>query len=309
MVIILACPGQGSQSPGFLAPWLEIDGVPELLNGYSDAAKIDLVKYGTSGTADEIRDTQVAQPLIVAAGLISLAVLDAFTEGSPQNFSGVAGHSVGEITALAAAGVIDDFTAMSLVGLRGRAMASAASKAQTGMSAVLGGDQEDVIAALTEHGLYAANYNGGGQIVAAGELTALAAFAESAPKGVRVIPLQVAGAFHTAFMADAVSQLQEASQALAPNDPAITLWTNKDGSTIDTGKQALELLVGQLAAPVRWDLCMEAFGEAEVKGIVELAPGGTLSGLAKRAMRGTATVAIKTPEDIEAAAKLLRESL
>lgn len=308
MVIILACPGQGSQTPGFLSPWLEIDGVRELLESYSDAAQVDLIKYGTTADADQIRDTQVAQPLIVAAGLVSLAVLDDFTGSSAQSFAGAAGHSVGEITALAASGVIDDFTAMSLVGLRGRAMAAAAAKIDTGMSAVLGGDQDEVVAYLNDLDLTAANYNGSGQIVAAGELSALAKLSENPPKGTRIIPLQVAGAFHTAFMADAVADLQSATSSLEANDPVITLWSNKDGSVVSDGKSALDFLVGQIASPVRWDLCMSSFQAAEVSGIVELAPGGTLVGLAKRAMRGTPTVAIKTPEDIEAAAKLLNEA-
>lgn len=302
-MIIAVFPGQGSQTPGFLSPWLELPGARERLEGYAEQAQVDLVAAGTEWDADRIRDTRVAQPLIVAASLLSWhALQDA--AGTPVG--GVAGHSVGEIAALVAAGVLTDDDGMRLVGLRGRAMADAAAAEQTGMSAILGGDAADVLARLQSLDLTPANYNGGGQIVAAGALPALAELADQPVAGSRVIPLQVAGAFHTRYMAPAVDVLRAAAAELSPADPATTLWTNADGSVVPDGRTALDLLVAQVASPVRWDLCMESFAAAEVGGVVELAPAGTLTGLVKRALRGTPTVAVKTPDDIAAAVTLLK---
>jgi len=302
-VIIAVFPGQGSQTPGFLSPWLEIDGARERLEAHSDQAGVDLVAAGTEWDADRIRDTSVAQPLIVAASLLSWAAL---TAAGPRP-SGVAGHSVGEIAALAASGVLSDADALSLVGLRGRAMAEAAQAVETGMSAVVGGDEGAVLERLDALGLTPANYNGGGQIVAAGELPALAELAADAPRGTRVIPLQVAGAFHTRFMEPAVAALRDAAATVETAAPDTTLWTNSDGSTVDDGRRALDLVVAQVASPVRWDRCMASFAAQGVTGIIELAPAGALTGLAKRALRGTPTVAVKTPDDLDAAVSLLKE--
>ena len=301
MVIVAVFPGQGSQTPGFLAPWLELDGVRERLERYSDRAEVDLVTAGTVWDADAIRDTRVAQPLIVAASLVSWHALT--DSGSAP--AGVAGHSVGEISALVAAGVVSEDDGMRLVGIRGRAMAEAAALEQTGMSAVLGGDEAVVLARLAELDLAPANFNGGGQIVAAGAAEALAALSATPPQGSRVIPLQVAGAFHTRFMAPAVDTLRDAAAAVTASDPTLTLWTNHDGSVVSAGGDAIDLLVGQVASPVRWDLCMSSFADAGVTGIVELAPAGTLVGLAKRSLRGIPSVAVKTPEDLAAATALL----
>lgn len=303
-MIVAVFPGQGSQTPGFLSPWLELEGARERLEVFSDHAQVDLVAAGTEWNADDIRDTSVAQPLIVAASLLSWGALGERTSVTP---SGVAGHSVGELAALAAAGVLSPDDAMRLVGIRGRAMADAAAVEGSGMSAVLGGDQEAVVARLAELGLTPANYNGGGQIVAAGDLGALAALAEQPVAGTRVIPLQVAGAFHTSFMAPAVETLRDAAAETDAFDPQLTLWTNSDGSIVDNGRRALDLLVGQVASPVRWDLCMEGFAQAGVSGIIEFSPAGTLVGLAKRALRGIPSVAVKTPDDLDAAAALLSE--
>ncbi|MEV7691828.1 ACP S-malonyltransferase [Microbacterium sp. NPDC089189] len=303
-MIIGLFPGQGSQTPGFLSPWLELDGIAERLAAYSDAAEVDLRAAGTEWDADAIRDTKVAQPLIVAASLLSWHALVARTD---TGVTGVAGHSVGEIAALAASGVLTDDEALRLVGIRGRAMADAAAQAETGMSAVLGGDEEAVLARLAELDLTPANYNGGGQIVAAGALGALAALSAEAPRATRVIPLQVAGAFHTRYMRPAVDVLAEAARALTPNDPALTLWSNSDGAQVADGTRALDLLVGQVASPVRWDLNMAAFTAAGVTGLIEFAPAGTLTGLAKRALRGIPAVAVKTPDDLDAAVALLNE--
>lgn len=301
-MIIAVFPGQGSQTPGFLSPWLELDGMSERLAEYSEWAGVDLVEAGTVAAADQIRDTKVAQPLIVAASLLSYAALIDSAHARP---AGVAGHSVGEIAALAAADVVSHADAMRLVGIRGRAMADAAAQVATGMSAVLGGDETAVLDRLAELELTPANLNGGGQIVAAGTLPALGSLAESPPRGTRVIELQVAGAFHTRFMAPAVDTLRAAAADIAPGDPALRLWSNHDGSTVTTGRAALDLLVAQVASPVRWDLCMRSFADAGVTGLIELAPAGTLTGLAKRGLRGIPTVAVKSPDDLEAATAML----
>ncbi|MFK0400970.1 ACP S-malonyltransferase [Microbacterium sp. NPDC090225] len=301
-MIVVVCPGQGSQTPGFLAPWLELDGVAERLASYSDAAAVDLRLHGTESDADTIRDTRIAQPLIVAASLIAA---DALNARAGRRADGIAGHSVGEIAALVGSDVIDAETGMRLVGIRGRAMADAAAQTPTGMSAVLGGDEAAVLARLDDLGLSPANYNGGGQIVVAGELPALEALAAEPVKGTRVIPLQVAGAFHTDFMAPAVAVLRDAVAAVAPADPALTLWTNRDGSIVTRGAQALDYLVDQVSSPVRWDLCMASFAEQGITGLIELAPAGALTGLAKRGLRGVPSVAVKTPEDLDAAVALL----
>jgi len=304
-VIVVVAPGQGSQTPGFLAPWLDLPGARERLEAYGDAAQVDLIAAGTEWDADEIRDTSVAQPLIVAASLLAWAELGA-TAGS---VAGVAGHSVGEVAALVAAGVLDPIEGMRLVGVRGRAMAEAAELEPSGMSAILGGEETDVIARLEALGLTPANYNGGGQIVAAGALPALAALAEEPPAGARVIPLQVAGAFHTDFMTSAVEVLHAQAAALTAEDPTMTLWTNRDGSVVTTGEQALDLLVGQIANPVRWDLCQAAFADAGVTGIIELTPAGTLVGLARRSLKGVPTVAVKTPDDLAAARAMIEAEI
>lgn len=301
-MIVACCPGQGSQTPGFLSPWLELDGVADSLAAYSEAAQVDLVLHGTQSDADTIRDTRIAQPLIVAASLIASAALAERAGRAPD---GTAGHSVGELAALVGAGVLSAEQAMRLVGVRGRAMADAAAQAPTGMSAVIGGDEQTVLDRLAELELSPANYNGGGQIVVAGALPALAALAEEPAKGTRVIPLQVAGAFHTSYMEPAVEALRAAVGEIAPNDPQITLWTNKDGSIVTSGATALDLIVNQVSSPVRWDLCMRSFADNGITGLIELAPAGALAGLAKRGLRGTPVVAVKTPEDLDAAAELL----
>jgi [acyl-carrier-protein] S-malonyltransferase len=301
-VIVIVSPGQGSQTPEFLSPWLELDGVAESLASYSEAAGVDLARHGTVSDADTIRDTRIAQPLIVAASLIAATTL---AERAGRAADGVAGHSVGEIAALVQAGVLSATDGMRLVGVRGRAMADAAAETPTGMSAVLGGDEAELLSRLSELNLSPANYNGGGQLVVAGALDALAALAAGPPKGARVIPLQVAGAFHTAYMASAVQALASAVADIAPRDPSVTLWTNKDGSTVSSGAMALDLLVGQVSSPVRWDLCMDSFLAAGVTGMIELLPGGALSGMAKRSMRGIPAVAIRTPDDLDAAVELL----
>jgi len=305
--VVIVAPGQGSQTPGFLEPWLAEPRFAEHLGALSEAAGIDLARHGTVSDADTIRDTAIAQPLIVAASIMSLAaVLD---EGSGSGWkgktAGIAGHSVGEVAAAAGAGILSEQDAMTLVAARGAAMAAAAAQVATGMSAVIGGDQDELLAKLETLGLQPANYNGGGQLVVAGELPALAALQDDPPAGARVIPLQVAGAFHTRFMQPAVDTLRSVADGLTVNDPDWTIWTNKDGSIVTSGSAFIDLLVGQVASPVRWDLDMDAFAAAGVTGLIELAPAGALVGLAKRGLKGLPTVAVKTPDDIPTAHELL----
>jgi [acyl-carrier-protein] S-malonyltransferase len=304
-VLAIVCPGQGSQTPGFLTPWLELDGVREQLTALGQAAGHDLVAHGTESDADTIKDTAVAQPLIVAAGLVTASALFP-TRGDLAGTSAVlAGHSVGELTATALAGVITDEQAISLVAIRGRAMAQASAVTPTGMAAVLGGDPDEVLAALETHGLTPANVNGAGQVVAAGTLEQVEALRATPPAKARVIPLQVAGAFHTHHMSPAVDALAAAAREITPAAPALRLLSNADGATVADGPDALDRLVRQVSSPVRWDRCMETMLALGVTGLVELAPAGTLVGLAKRAMPGVETLAVKTPDDLEAARTLI----
>lgn len=311
-MIVIVCPGQGSQTPGFLAPWLELPGLREHLTVLSDAAEVDLVAHGTVSDEDTIKDTAVAQPLLVGAGLIALRALTG-SEGTggyaapPTGAGLLAGHSVGEITAAAAAGVLRETDAMRLVALRGRAMAQASAATPTGMSAVLGGDPTDVLATIGRHLLTPANVNGAGQVVAAGSMTALAELAADPPAKARVIPLKVAGAFHTHYMEPAVEALRAAATDHDVSDPGVTLVSNRDGHTVDDGREVLDRIVAQVANPVRWDLCMERFAALGATAIIELPPAGTLVGLAKRALKGVELLAVKTPDDLDAARTLLRE--
>ncbi|MFI8432717.1 ACP S-malonyltransferase [Streptomyces sp. NPDC079020] len=300
-MLVLVAPGQGAQTPGFLTPWLDLPGATDRIAAWSDAIGLDLAHYGTQADAEEIRDTAVAQPLLVAAGLLSAAALDA----SPGV---IAGHSVGEITAAALAGVIDDEAALRLVRTRGLGMAEAAAVTETGMAALLGGDPDVSVAHLEKLGLTPANVNGGGQIVAAGTAAQIAALVADMPEGVRrVVPLKVAGAFHTHHMAPAVEKLRAAAEDLKVSDPTVTYVSNADGRTVATGTEIISRLVGQVASPVRWDLCMETFQALGVTALIEVCPGGTLTGLAKRALPGVKTLALKTPDDLDAARALISE--
>ncbi|MGP3929699.1 ACP S-malonyltransferase [Nonomuraea sp. KM88] len=297
-MLVLVAPGQGAQTPGFLAPWLELPGLADRLGSWSEVAGVDLIAQGTTAGADEIRDTAVAQPLLVAAALASAEALGAAPDV-------VAGHSVGEFAAAALAGVLTPEQALSLIRDRAQAMAKAAAITETGMTAVLGGVEEEVLAAIDRHGLTAANINGAGQIVAGGTLEQLAAFKADPPARARLISLSVAGAFHTAHMATAVESLREAARNVTPADPRVTLLSNFDGRPVATGAEFVERLVQQVSSPVRWGACMETMSGLGVTGIIELLPGGTLTGLAKRALRGVRTVALKTPDDLDAARELI----
>mgnify|MGYP000718092356 FL=1 len=304
-MIVVVCPGQGSQAPGFLTPWLELPSFKNSLLSMQEASGIDLVTHGTISDADTIRDTAIAQPLIVAAGVATLAAMLDGKSAADVGIAGVSGHSVGEITAAAISGVFDSATAINFVKKRGEAMASAAAIEHTSMAAIVGGEQSVIEESLRALDLEPANYNGGGQIVAAGAASAIAELQANAPAGSRVIPLQVAGAFHTRYMQPAVAELSDFATQTEPKDPVTKLWTNAGGVEITSGTQFVELLVKQVSNPVRWDLCMAAMLEAGVTGLIEVAPAGTLVGLAKRSMPGIEAVAVKTPENIEAALSLI----
>lgn len=302
-MIVIACPGQGSQTPGFLAPWAEIPQVATALGELGEAAGIDVLRHGTTSDAETIKDTAVAQPLIVAAGLATAVAL--FGQSYAISGAVVSGHSVGEITAAGLTGVLTPTDAMAFVALRGRGMAAASAVAPTGMAAVLGGDPDDVQAALAAHGLTPANMNGAGQVVAAGTLEQLAALAADPPAKARVIPLKVAGAFHTAHMAPAVAELASFARDLSTAGPSVPVVSNADGRSLTDGADVLARLVSQVSNPVRWDLCMQTFTDLGATAMVELAPAGTLVGLAKRAMPGVECLAVKTPDDLDRARDLV----
>jgi [acyl-carrier-protein] S-malonyltransferase len=302
-VIVVVAPGQGSQTPGFLEPWIAEPRFKEHLERISDSVGINLVKHGTKSDADTIRDTAVAQPLIVAAGLLALEGL--VPEKGTLDVGGVAGHSVGEITASVVAGILSEEEALRFVKQRSQGMADAAALVKTGMSAVIGGDEDALLEYLTKLDLEPANFNGGGQIVVAGELSRLAKLSEKPLPGMRVIPLQVAGAFHTHFMEPSVAALHEVATSIWASDPELPIWTNRDGALIESGTTFVDLMVSQVTSPVRWDLTMGALSEAGVTGLIELAPGGALAGLAKRGLKGVPSVAIKTPDDLAAAHDLM----
>jgi [acyl-carrier-protein] S-malonyltransferase len=298
-VLAIVAPGQGAQTPGFLKPWLEDPTYAARFEWLSVVAGIDLVHYGTEADQDAIRDTAIAQPLLVSAGLV--AALSLFPHPSDAWAAvGVAGgHSVGEITAAAGVGVISAEQAMVLVRERGRSMATASAQTQTSMTAVLGGDRDDVMAALQRHGLTAANDNGPGQVVAAGTVEQLAAFADDPPAKARLMPLSVAGAFHTEHMRPAVDDLKRLARAVTTHDARARLISNRDGQVVHDGRDVLKRLVSQVASPVRWDLCMQTMLDLGVTGMLEMPPAGTLTGIARRAMKDVETFALKTPDQLD----------
>jgi [acyl-carrier-protein] S-malonyltransferase len=295
-MLALIAPGQGAQTPGMLAPWIEDPANKALLIQWSEAIDLDLLNLGTIADAEEIKDTANAQPLIVAAGLLGARALAA-----NDKYSFVAGHSVGEITAAALAGVISELDAMKLVRVRGIEMAKAAAAKPAGMAAVLGGEREVVLRAIADLGLVAANDNGAGQIVAAGDLSALA---QLAPEGARVRALAVAGAFHTSYMQSAVEPLRALAATIEVNDPKCGVISNKDGAIIRDGREVLDRIVAQISNPVRWDLCMTTLSE-NISGAVEVPPAGTLVGLLKRAVPIVETFAIKSVADLSLAGEFV----
>ncbi|MFI7240841.1 ACP S-malonyltransferase [Streptomyces qinglanensis] len=309
-MLVLVAPGQGAQKPGLLTPWLELPGAADRLAQWSAAIDLDLVHYGTEADADAIRDTSVAQPLLVATALLSGDALLAAgpAQDAPGRAAAVgafAGHSVGELAAAALSGVLSPLEALRIVRARGAAMAEAAAAAETGMSAVLGGDPDVVAGHLEKHGLTPANMNGAGQVVAAGTAEQLAALSADRPEKARVIPLKVAGAFHTDHMASALPAMEAAVADVTPGTPVTRYVSNFDGEVVESGADVVRRLVHQISAPVRWDLCMETFQRLGATALIELCPGGTLTGLAKRALPDVRTLALKSPDDLAAARDLV----
>ena len=298
-MLVIVAPGQGAQTPGFLAPWLEDDTFATRMHWLSTVAGIDLAEHGTTSDADTIRDTQVAQPLLVATALVASLELFPHPADAFGRIGAVAGHSVGELAAATGARTITAEQAMVLVRERGKAMAEAARVTPTGMTAVLGGDRDEVLAAADKHGLTPANDNGPGQIVVAGTTEQLAAFAEEPPEKARLRPLSVAGAFHTHHMAPAVDHLARLAGSVSIHDPRIPVISNRDGHVVHSGRDLLRRLIGQISSPVRWDLCLDTMSDIGVTGILEMPPAGTLTGIAKRALDGVETFALKTPDQLD----------
>ncbi len=296
VVLVIVAPGQGAQTPGFLTPWLEDPTFANRFGWLSTVAGLDLAHYGTEADAETIRDTQIAQPLLVATGLATAAVL---LPGGLAPAGAVSGHSVGELTAAAGARAITAEQAMVLVRERGKAMAEAAAVTPTGMTAVLGGDRDEVLAAIDKHGLTPANDNGPGQIVAAGTVEQLARLADEPPARARLMPLSVAGAFHTDHMSPAVDVLGRLARSVSTHDPRTAVISNRDGQVVHDGRDVLKRIVTQVSTPVRWDLCMETMLDLGVTGILEMPPAGTLTGIARRAMKGVETFALKTPDQLD----------
>ncbi|HTZ44067.1 MAG TPA: ACP S-malonyltransferase [Jatrophihabitans sp.] len=304
MIAVLS-PGQGAQTPGMLSPWLELNGVAEQLAHFSELAQLDLTRLGTTAGADEIVDTAITQPLIVAAGLIAAGQLG--LGALPPHSVLSAGHSIGEVTAAAVADVLTDEQAMRFAARRGREMAAACELAPTTMAAALGGEPEAVIAAIVAAGLTPANRNGAGQIVVAGATEAVEKLIANPPAGVRFRALKVAGAFHTRFMAPAEENLRAVAAELTVADPRQLLLSNADGTTVEDGRTVLARLVAQVTRPVRWDLCQDTMRAVGVTTVIELTPAKTLTGIAKRELPGARPIAIRTPDDLAAAREALAE--
>lgn len=300
-MLVIVAPGQGAQTPGFLTPWLADPTFAARFEWLSTVAGLDLVHYGTEADAATIQDTSIAQPLLVATGLVAALELFPHPADAFERIAAVAGHSVGELTAAAGARAITAEQAMVLVRERGKAMAAAAAVTPTGMTAVLGGDREDVLATLARHGLVAANDNGPGQVVAAGTREQLDALQADPPTKARLMPLSVAGAFHTEHMAPAVGHLAGLARSVSVHDPRTRVISNRDGQVVHSGADLLARIVGQIASPVRWDLCLETMADLGVTGILEMPPAGTLTGIAKRffAGAGVETFALKTPDQLD----------
>ena len=298
-MLVIVAPGQGAQTPGFLTPWLEDADFADRLHWLSAVSGLDLASYGTEADADTIRDTAVAQPLLVASSLVAALSLFPHPADAFRRIGALAGHSVGEIAAATGAGVMSAEQAMVFVRERGRAMAAASAALPTGMTAVLGGDRDEVLATLDKHGLTAANDNGPGQVVAAGTLEQLAALAADAPPRAKLVPLSVAGAFHTEHMRPAVEVLARLARAIYTHDTRARVISNRDGQVVHSGREVLQRLVSQVSSPVRWDLCLQTMSDLGVTGILEMPPAGTLTAIAKRQLRGVETFALKTPDQLD----------
>jgi [acyl-carrier-protein] S-malonyltransferase len=301
-VLALLSPGQGAQTPGMLVPWLDVPAAAARLRWLSAVSGLDLIRLGTTADADEIRDTSITQPLLVATALAAAAELD-LPAASPDLVT--AGHSIGELTAAALAGVFSPEAAVALARVRGAEMAAACALAPTGMSAVLGGDPDAVVAGIEALGLTPANVNGAGQVVAAGALDALEKLAADPPGGGKVRPLTVAGAFHTHFMEPARENFGAVAAGVPVTDPDLMLLSNADGTAVGRGREVLDRLVGQLTRSVRWDQCQATLRHLGVTALIELPPAGTLAGIARRELPGVEMVKLRTPDDLPAARTLL----
>ncbi|WP_308257194.1 ACP S-malonyltransferase [Saccharothrix luteola] len=302
-VIALLAPGQGSQTPGMLTPWLEVEGAAERVAAWSEATGLDLARLGTTADADEIKDTAVTQPLVVALALLAYEELRRRVELPADTIVG--GHSVGELAAAAIAGVLSTDDAVALAAVRGAEMAAACALTPTGMAAVLGGEEDEVLARLDELGLVGANRNGAGQIVAAGPVDALAALVEEPPGRAKVRTLKVAGAFHTHFMAPAEEALRARAAGIVVKDAALPLLSNADGAVVSAGDEVLNRLISQVTRPVRWDACQATLAGHGVTAVVELPPAGALTGLAKRELKGTPTLGLKTPDQLDQVVEMI----
>lgn len=289
-----------------LAEWLELPGAASRLAAWSEISGLDLARLGTTATAEEITDTAVTQPLVVAATLLAHEEMTRREVLTGDEEIIAAGHSVGEIAAYAIAGVISADEAVSLAATRGAEMAKACALEPTGMSALLGGDEAEVLARLEALDLVPANRNAVGQIVAAGALAALEKLAEDPPARARVRKLATAGAFHTQYMASALPGYTTVADRINPVEPEVTLLSNADGRPVSSAADAMAKLVAQLTRPVRWDLCTETLRERGVSAVVEFPPAGALSGIAKRELRGVANYAVKSPADLDGLAEALR---
>ena len=304
-MLAIVCPGQGSQTQGFFSEWISDDASRARLTSYSESSETDLLTHGTVSDESTIRDTAIAQPLIVAASLLSARALD-LSNLNPDRVL-YAGHSVGEVPAAVLAGVFTEEQALQLISVRAKSMAEAAAATPTAMAAVLGGVEEEVRQAIADAGLTAANVNGPGQIVAAGAVEQIKALESNPPARARVITLKVAGAFHTDFMGSAQEVLRNSVGDFSVTEPHSPLLSNRDGGYVESGDDALRRILDQVTRPVRWDLCMKTMETAGVTGILELLPGGTLTGLAKRGLKGVKSMAVKTPADVAAAQEFIAE--
>ena len=304
-MLVVVAPGQGAQTPGFLAPWLEDPTFANRIDWLSAVAGLDLAHYGSRADTETIRDTAIAQPLLVASGLVAALSLFPHPADAFASVGAVSGHSVGEITAAAGIRILTAEQAMVFVRERGKAMAQAAAVTPTSMTALLGGDRDQVLASLERHGLTAANDNGPGQLVAAGTTEQLDALAADPPARTRLVPLSVAGAFHTVHMQPAVRKLAAYARSISTHDARTRLISNRDGQVVHGGAEVLSRLVSALSCPVRWDLCMQTMADLGITGLLEMPPAGTLTGIARRALRNVETFALKTPDQLDEARRFV----
>jgi [acyl-carrier-protein] S-malonyltransferase len=305
-LLAVVAPGQGSQSVGMLSPWVTDSKAKELVESWSSLISVDLLKLGQSGNAEEIKSTDNAQLLIFITSILSSLHLD--FQNAKDGSIIFAGHSVGEFAAYSIAGAFESDQALKIVARRGQSMLAATNAfSKTGMSAVLGGNKDEVISYLREFDLIPANINSNGQIIAAGTLENLDRLANTPLTGTRVRPLEVSAAFHTKYMEPAISQFKEIFNEIKINNSSQIILSNKNGEVLSNPVEIIENLINQVISPVRWDLCQAKMVDLGVTGMLELAPGGTLCGIAKKEIPSVETFAIKSPEDIQGANDFIRK--